>query len=56
MESNQEIKNIMLDAMKSYASTKINETKEKIKSSKPKNGLQEDMNIGDTFDMKVTKH
>jgi hypothetical protein len=50
--------NIMLEAMKSYTKTKINETKKEIqqKQKKPKSGMTEDLNIGDELSFGVKHH
>ena len=48
--------NIMLEAMKSYAKTRINETKEQQKQDKPKSGMTEDLNIGDELSFGVKHH
>ena len=53
--------NIMLEAMKSYAKTKINETKEQIQQKhkqeqKPKSGMKEDLSIGDELSFGVKHH
>lgn len=62
MKDNKEAKELLYNVMKSYAKSKINETKKEIREvreereSNKKNGLKENVELGDTFEMKVTKH
>jgi len=56
-KSTTQSKNIMLEAMKSYATTKINETKKQIhESRKPKKGIIEDLSMGDELSFGVKHH